>query len=228
METKMLKVLYRKVWDTRVEDFPACSLSSLLHGYLSVYSLVRVYPWLEEDYKGQWDIYERVKEIAGVLSFRVEDVSISTGERVGDVADLMDSYLTYSDMVFLDKALSVAYGMLSVGESGRLVLPCRTPEMVRVACSCFYFTGDEACAEVAGELAGEWAAGAEDVPLEVAWRRARALDFYDSTMGRSRAAGARVAAFRREVPAMVPGDLRLLALYFDILSAGECVDMCLK
>ena len=39
MDTNVFMNLYRKVWNTRVKDFPVSSLSSLLHGYLAVYSM---------------------------------------------------------------------------------------------------------------------------------------------------------------------------------------------
>ena len=50
MDTRAFKDLYRKVWNTRVKDFPVSSLSCLLHGFLAAYSMVRVFPWLEDSY----------------------------------------------------------------------------------------------------------------------------------------------------------------------------------
>lgn len=147
-----LSDLYKKISDIPIGDFPSSALSGLLHGYISVYSMVRVNPWLEEVYGSQWDIHERIREIAGELADLVNDPSISLEERVGHIADLMETYLMYSDMDFLDIALDAAYGIISPEGGDEIVLPCRTPEMCRLLCSCYYFTGEERCAELAGEI----------------------------------------------------------------------------
>ncbi len=76
-------------------------------------------------------------------------------DRVGHIADLMETYLTYSDMDFLDIALDAAYGIISPEGSDEIVLPCRTPEMCRLLCSCYYFTGEkEVCGVWRGRLSG--------------------------------------------------------------------------
>ena len=85
-----LNDLYKKLSDIPIEEFPSSALSGLLHGYLSVYSMVRVNPWLEEVYGSQWMIHERIREIAGELADLVKDPSIILEERVGHVADLME------------------------------------------------------------------------------------------------------------------------------------------
>ena len=77
-------------------------------------------------------------------------------DRVGHIADLMEAYLTYSDMDFLDIALDAAYGIISPEGRDEIVLPCRTPEMCRLLCSCYYFTGEERCARLAKEIIMEW------------------------------------------------------------------------
>ena len=105
--------LYKKISDIPIGDFPSSALSGLLHGYISVFSMVRVNPWLEEVYGSQWDIHERIREIAGELADLVNDPSISLEERVVHVADLLETYLMYSDMDFLDIALDAAYGIIS-------------------------------------------------------------------------------------------------------------------
>ncbi|MEI3420474.1 MAG: hypothetical protein V8R91_05065 [Butyricimonas faecihominis] len=62
---------------------------------------MRVNPWLEDVYGSQWDIHERIREIAGELADLIQDPSIALEDRVGHIADLMETYLTYSDMDFL-------------------------------------------------------------------------------------------------------------------------------
>ena len=129
-----LNDLYKKVSVIPIGDFPPSALSGLLHGYISIYSIVRVNPWLEDVYGSQWDIHERIREIAG---------------------ELMEAYLTYSDMDFLDIALDAAYEIISPEGSDEIVLPCRTPEMCRLLCSCYYFTGEEECARLAKEIVND-------------------------------------------------------------------------
>ena len=104
-----LNDLYKKVSAIPIGDFPPSALSGLLHGYISVYSIVRVSPWLEDVYGSQWDIHERIREIAGELADLIQDPSVTLEDRVGHIADLMEAYLTYSDMDFLDIALDAAY-----------------------------------------------------------------------------------------------------------------------
>lgn len=147
-----LNDLYKKVSAIPIGDFPPSALSGLLHGYISVYSIVRVSPWLEDVYGSQWDIHERIREIAGELADLIQDPSVTLEDRVGHIADLMEAYLTYSDMDFLDIALNAAYGIISPEGRDEIVLPCRTPEMCRLLCSCYYFTGEERCLGLAGEI----------------------------------------------------------------------------
>lgn len=179
--------LYKKISDIPIGDFPSSALSGLLHGYISVFSMVRVNPWLEEVYGSQWDIHERIREIAGELADLVNDPSISLEERVVHVADLLETYLMYSDMDFLDIALEAAYEIISPEGRDEIVLPCRTPEMCRLLCSCYYFTGEERCAELAGEIIEE--RGTEifdksvEEPLENRWNWYRAEEFYENIIG---------------------------------------------
>ena len=182
-----LNDLYKKLSDIPIEEFPSSALSGLLHGYLSVYSMVRVNPWLEEVYGSQWMIHERIREIAGKLADLVKDPSITLEERVGHVADLMETYLTYSDMDFLDIALDAAYGILFSEGSDKIILTCRTSEMCRMLCSCYYFTGEERCAEVAKEIVTEQEYHVEinlgDLEKENIWGWYRAVEFYENTIG---------------------------------------------
>ena len=50
MEKNLFREVYKQVCGLALKDCPPSSLSGLLHGYLSVYSMVRVYPWLEDEY----------------------------------------------------------------------------------------------------------------------------------------------------------------------------------
>ncbi len=143
MEKNLFREVYKQVCGLALEDCPPSSLSGLLHGYLSVYSMVRVYPWLEDDYGSLWDIHDRIREIARVIQELLKDKDLPVDTRAGYVVDLMDAYLLYSDMKFLDAALDAAYEILIPKGSDKIVLPCRTPNICRLLCNCYYFTGEE-------------------------------------------------------------------------------------
>lgn len=181
-----LNDLYKKVSAIPIGDFPPSALSGLLHGYISVYSIVRVNPWLEDVYGSQWDIHERIREIAGELADLIKDPSIALEDRVGYIADLMETYLTYSDMDFLDIALDAAYGIISLEGSDEIVLPCRTPEMCRLLCSCYYFTGEERCASLAKEIVKDKMNGYNGNQILISiddWNWFRAIEVYCSIIG---------------------------------------------
>lgn len=174
-----LNDLYKKVSAIPIGDFPPSALSGLLHGYISVYSIVRVNPWLEDVYGSQWDIHERIREIAGELADLIKDPAVALEDRVGYVADLMETYLTYSDMDFLDIALDAAYGIISPERNGEIVLPCRTPEMCRLLCSCYYFTGEEEYLKLAGEIV-EKLERVKYRNISNIWKVYRCLNFYQN------------------------------------------------
>lgn len=67
----------------------------------------------------------------------------------------MDAYLLYSDLKFLDTALDAAYEILIPKGSDKIVLPCRTPNICRLLCNCYYFTGDVECGMLAKNLVTE-------------------------------------------------------------------------
>ena len=113
MEKNLFREVYKQVCGLALKDCPPSSLSGLLHGYLSVYSMVRVYPWLEDEYGSLWDIHDRIREIARVIQELLKDKDIPVDTRAGYAVDLMDAYLLYSDMKFLDVALGEEeYGLL--------------------------------------------------------------------------------------------------------------------
>ena len=141
MKNDFFHDLYMSIRDVRVRDCSAMSLSHLLHGYLSVYAMVRVSPTLEREYGTLQEIHERLREIAKELSKAMKDTSIELDERIGYVADLMDAYQTYSDMDLLNEALDVAYRILTVDEKGEIVIPGSTPNVCRLLCNWYYFTG---------------------------------------------------------------------------------------
>ena len=143
MEKNLFREVYKQVCGLALKDCPPSSLSGLLHGYLSVYSMVRVYPWLEDEYGSLWDIHDRIREIARVIQELLKDKDIQVDTRAGYVVDLMDAYLLYSDVKFLDTALDAVYEILSPKGSDKIVLPCRTPNICRLLCNCYYFTGED-------------------------------------------------------------------------------------
>ena len=155
MEKNLFREVYKQVCGLALKDCPPSSLSGLLHGYLSVYSMVRVYPWLEDEYGSLWDIHDRIREIARIIQELLKDKDLPVDTRAGYVVDLMDAYLLYSDMKFLDSALDVAYEILIPKGRDKIVLPCRTPNICRLLCNCYYFTGDAECGELAGKLVTE-------------------------------------------------------------------------
>ena len=140
MEKNLFRGVYKQVCGLALKDCPPSSLSGLLHGYLSVYSMVRVYPWLEDEYGSLWDIHDRIREIARVIQELLKDKDLPVDTRAGYVVDLMDAYLLYSDMKFVDVALDAAYEILIPKGSDKIVLPCRTPNICRLLCSCYYCT----------------------------------------------------------------------------------------
>lgn len=150
------------------------SLSHLLHGYLSVYAMVRVSPILEREYGTLQEIHGRLREIAKELSKAMKDTSIELDERIGYVADLMDAYQTYSDMDLLNEALDVTYRILTVDEKGEIVIPGRTPNVCRLLCSWYYFTGEEWCLEMAKGIVGDY----DNLEKKQAWQWLRAVSCF--------------------------------------------------
>ena len=150
------------------------SLSHLLHGYLSVYAMVRVSPILEREYGTLQEIHGRLREIAKELSKAMKDTSIELDERIGYVADLMDAYQTYSDMDLLNEALDVTYRILTVDEKGEIVIPGRTPNVCRLLCSWYYFTGEEWCLEMAEGIVGDY----DNLEKKQAWQWLRAVSCF--------------------------------------------------
>jgi len=110
---------------------------------LTVYSMVRVYPWLEEDFGHPGGIHEQAKEIARLYSGQLRNEDVPVDKRAGYAADLMDVYQVYSDLGYLKNGVDVAYEILSARENGKIMLPCRTPNVCRLLCNCYYFARDE-------------------------------------------------------------------------------------
>ena len=54
-----------------------------------------------------------------------------------------------------EKGVDAAYDILTPWGSQKLVLPCRTSNICRLLCNCYYFTGDAECGELAGKLVTE-------------------------------------------------------------------------
>ncbi len=154
MEKGLFHELYKQLDSLDFRLYPPALLSGLLHGYLTVYSMVRVYPWLENDFGSPGAIHERAKSIVHLYPGQLNgDVPVDT--RAGYAADKMDVYQLYSDLNYLKNGLDAAYRILSARGNGKISLPCRTPNICRILCNCYYFAGDEACGELAGRLVTE-------------------------------------------------------------------------
>lgn len=183
MEKGLFHGLYKQLEKLDVRSYYPGLLSGLLHGYLTVFSMVRVYPWLERDFGHPGDIHERAKEIVRLYSGQLKNEDIPVDVRAGYAVDMMDVYQVYSDLSYLYRGVDAAYRILSAQGDGKLVLPCRTPNICRLLCNCFYFAGDEECGELAGrlvtEVLGYIRGGARDALL--AWWDAICL--YDDVVG---------------------------------------------
>lgn len=155
MEKGLFHGLYRQLHDLDVRTLPHPALSGILHGYLSVYSMVRVYPWLEQEFDSAYDIHERIREIARAIEPLAGNKELAADIRAGHVVDLMDAYQLYSDLSFLNTALDAAYDILTPWGSNKVVLPCHTPNVCRLLCNCYYFTGDTENGILAGKLVTE-------------------------------------------------------------------------
>ncbi len=155
MEKGLFYDLYDRLRLVNFRSYSPDKLSGFLHGYLSVYTMVRIYPWLETDFGTPYDIHERAKEIARWYEVLVQNENLPADPRAGYAADLMDVYQLYSDLNFLEKGVDAAYDILTPWRSDKLVLPCRTPNICRLLCNCYYFTGDAQCGELAGRLVTE-------------------------------------------------------------------------
>lgn len=183
MEKNLFREVYKQVCGLALKDCPPSSLSGLLHGYLSVYSMVRVYPWLEDDYGSLWDIHDRIREIARVIQELLKDKDLPMDTSAGYVVDLMDAYLLYSDMKFLDAALDAAYEILIPKGSDKIVLPCRTPNICRLLCNCYYFTGEEEYGVLAKNLVTEAFGVSRKFSCEELGDWWEAICFYDDVVG---------------------------------------------
>lgn len=155
MEKGLFHELYKWSCGVEIRSCPPSSFSSFLHGYLSVYSMVRVYPWLEKEFEEAYDIHERIRDIARAIQELLENRDLSADTRAGYAVDLMDAYQLYSDLEFLNTALDVAYGLLTPRGAIKVVLPCRTPNICRLLCNCYYFTDEVEIGLLAGSLVTE-------------------------------------------------------------------------
>lgn len=183
MKKDLFRELYKQVYELVLKDCPLTSQSDFLHGYLSVYSMVQVYPWLEDEFGGPWEIHERIREIARIRRELLQDNDIPVDVRAGYVVDLMDTYLLYSDMSFLDVALDSAYEIFTPRKQDKMTLPCRTPNICRLLCNCYYFTGEEESGLLARSLVTEAFGLSKKMSCEelVAWWDA--IRFYESVIG---------------------------------------------
>ena len=138
MEKGLFYDLYDRLREVNFRSYSPDKLSAYLHGYLTVYAMVRIYPWLETEFGVLYDIHERAKEIARWYEVLVQKKELPANFRAGYAADLMDVYQLYSDLDFLEKGVDAAYDILTPWGSQKLVLPCRTSNICRLLCNCYY------------------------------------------------------------------------------------------
>ena len=186
MEKSLSHDLYKRSCELEIRDCPSQTLSDFLHGYLSVYSIVRVYPWLESDFGDAYGIHERIREIARIIEPLANNKELVKDVRAGFIVDLMDAYQLYSDMNFLNTALDAAYDVLTPWGANRIVLPCRTPNICRLLCYCYYFTGEKENSLLASSLINEALgftrkAGRDDL---MPWWWWDAFCFYEDVVGK--------------------------------------------
>lgn len=156
MEKGLFHELYKQSCKLEMRECPLPALSGFLHGYLSVYSMVRVYPWLEETYEEAYEVHKRAREIARIIEPLAMNKDLPADTRAGYAVDLMDAYQLYlTDLTFLNTALDVAYELLTPKGERKIVLPCRTPNVCRMLCNCYYFTGEDEFALLAKSLVTE-------------------------------------------------------------------------
>ena len=86
-------------------------------------------------------------------------------------------------MKFLDSALDVAYEILIPKGSDKIVLPCRTPNICRLLCNCYYFTGEDECIVLAKNLVTEALGVSRKFNCEELGDWWRAICFYEDVVG---------------------------------------------
>ena len=96
MEKGLFHELYGRLREVDFRSFPPDKQSGYLHGYLTVYAMVRVYPWLEADFGSPHEVHERAKEIARRYEVLVRKKDLAADTRAGYAADLMDVYQLHS------------------------------------------------------------------------------------------------------------------------------------
>ena len=120
-------------------------------------------------------------------------------------------------MDFLYLALDAAYGIISPEGRDEIVLPCRTPEMCRLLCSCYYFTGEEECMELAKSIIKEWG-NEQNFNVLALWRIVRAIEFYNNVADIEEKIGLRMELFEELFSRENSDKFEDVVLYFEILS----------
>ena len=101
MEKGLFYDLYDRLREVNFRSYSPDKLSAYLHGYLTVYAMVRIYPWLETEFGVLYDIHERAKEIARWYEVLVQKKELPANFRAGYAADLMDVYQLYSEILLV-------------------------------------------------------------------------------------------------------------------------------
>ena len=82
MEKGLFYDLYDRLREVNFRSYSPDKLSAYLHGYLTVYTMVRIYPWLEAEFGVLYDIHERAKEIARWYAVSYTHLTLPTTSRV--------------------------------------------------------------------------------------------------------------------------------------------------
>lgn len=180
---ELLKALYDRSLALDVNHVEAEALHGLQSGYRSLYTLGLLYPWKLAGVAETVPLHGRMRAIGWRLEVLARDGNLPLAERLGHTADLLGSYVMGVDAEFVERGLEIAWESLYSRERGRLTLPCRTAGACRVLCHCFYFTGDEACLELAGGLVVEALGRGGTLGRQELLDWLEALRLYDSVAG---------------------------------------------
>ena len=73
-------ICHDRLREVNFRSYSPDKLSAYLHGYLTVYTMVRIYPWLEAEFGVLYDIHERAKEIARWYEVLVQEKERTSGK----------------------------------------------------------------------------------------------------------------------------------------------------
>ena len=100
MEKGLFYDLYDRLREVNFRSYSPDKLSAYLHGYLTVYTMVRIYPWLEAEFGVLYDIHERAKEIARWYEVLVQKKELPGNHR-DDLLGWWEAICLYDNVVGL-------------------------------------------------------------------------------------------------------------------------------